>query len=333
MKILVTGGLGYIGSHTVVELQQAGHSVIVADNCSNADTTVLRGISNITGHPVDFEYVDIRNIDKLRYILEKYETIDAVIHFAAKKSVSESENVPLDYYDNNVTGTINLLRFVKEWNIPRLVFSSSCTVYGEPERLPVSESESIKTPTSVYGHTKQLCEQIIQNFMKEHECGVMLLRYFNPVGAHPSAKIGELPHGVPDNLVPYVTQTAAGIRDQLVVHGTDYDTVDGTCVRDYLHVVDLAKAHVMAVTKCEAFQATAVNLGTGKGYSVKQVLDTFERVNNLKLNYKLGPRRPGDVSAVYNDPAYAHETLGWEAKEDLDTMLRDAWRWQQTLNK
>lgn len=333
MKILVTGGLGYIGSHTVVELQHAGHSVIVVDNCSNADTQVLRGITSITGWPVDFEYVDIRNLDQLTSGLEKYETIDAVIHFAAKKSVGESENKPLDYYDNNVTGTVNLLRFVKEWNIPRFIFSSSCTVYGEPEHLPVCENESIKTPASVYGHTKQLCEQIIQNSMKEHEFGVMLLRYFNPVGAHPSARIGELPHGVPDNLVPYVTQTAAGLRDQLVIHGNDYDTPDGTCIRDYLHVVDLAKAHVMAVTKCEAFQATAVNLGTGTGYSVKQVIDTFERVNDIKLNYKYGPRRAGDVPEIYNDPTYAAKILGWHAEKDLDTMLVDAWRWQQTLNK
>lgn len=331
MKILVTGGLGYIGSHTVVELIQSGHSVIVVDNCSNADTDVLRGITRITGHPVDFEYLDIRNLADMRSRLSKYETIDAVIHFAAKKSVSESETNPLDYYDNNVTGTLNLMKFIKEWNINKFVFSSSCTVYGAPENLPVNEQEPLKEASSVYGHTKQLCEQIIQNTMKEHEFGVMLLRYFNPIGAHSSGYIGELPRGEPGNLVPYITQTAAGIRECITIHGDDYDTPDGTCVRDYIHVVDLAKAHVTAVTKCEPHQADIVNLGTGQGYSVKEIIETFERVNNLKLNYKIGPRRPGDGAIIYNDPTYAKQRLGWSAENSLDEMLRDSWNWQKQL--
>lgn len=331
MNILVTGGLGFIGSHTVVELQQAGHDVIIVDNCSNADTDVLYGIQKITGIRPEFENIDIRKLNNLRSKLFKYENIDAVIHFAAKKSVGESEKNPLDYYDNNVTGTCKLLQFVKEWNIPRFVFSSSCTVYGTPNILPVSESEPIKQPGSVYGHTKQVCESIIKNFMKEHEFSAMILRYFNPVGAHPTGNIGELPLGSPDNLVPYITQTAAGKREQLTIHGNDYDTPDGTCIRDYLHVVDLAKAHVLAVTKCEAFQADAVNLGTGKGYSVKQIVDTFEHVTGTKLNYVYGPRRSGDITEVYNNPTYAASRLGWSAEFGLEKMLEDAWRWQQNI--
>lgn len=331
MRVLVTGGLGFIGSHTVVELQLAGHDVIIADNCSNADTDVLLGVEKITNTRPDFENVDIRNTSELASKMFKYENIDAVVHFAAKKSVGESESNPLTYYDNNVNGTLSLLKFIKDWNIPRVVFSSSCTVYGLPDTLPVSEREPIKTAGSVYGHTKQVCEQMLTNFMKEHECGMMVLRYFNPVGAHPSANIGELPRGAPDNLVPYITQTAAGIRDQLTIHGDDYDTPDGTCVRDYLHVVDLAKAHVLAVTKCEAFQADHINLGTGKGYSVREIVETFEEVTNIKLNYSIGPRRPGDIPAVWNDPEYAKSRLGWSAELNLSQMLKHAWEWQKTL--
>lgn len=331
MRVLVTGGLGFIGSHTVVELQQAGHEVVIVDNCSNADTDVLLGIQKITGTRPGFENVDIRDTSELRSKMFKYENIDAVVHFAAKKSVGESESSPLSYYDNNVTGTLSLLKFIKDWNIPRVIFSSSCTVYGHPEKLPVSERESIKTAGSVYGHTKQVCEQILTNFMKEHEYGLMVLRYFNPVGAHPSAHIGELPRGSPDNLVPYITQTAAGIRDQLTIYGDDYDTPDGSCVRDYLHVVDLAKAHVLAVTKCEAFQADHINLGTGKGYSVKEIVETFEKETDIKLNYKIGPRRPGDIPAVWNDPEYAKSRLGWSAELDLVQMLQHAWEWQKSL--
>lgn len=333
MKILVTGGLGFIGSHTVVELQQTGHDVIIVDNCTNANTDVLTGIQQITGTRPDFENVDIRNLPDLRSKLFKYDTIDAVIHFAAKKSVGESEKVPLSYYDNNVTGTCKLLQFIKEWNIPRIIFSSSCTVYGDPANLPVTEQEPIKTPGSVYGHTKQVCESMITNFTKEHECGVMLLRYFNPVGAHPTGCIGELPLGTPDNLVPYITQTAIGKRDQLTVHGNDYATPDGTCVRDYIHVVDLAKAHVTAVAKCEAFKIDVINIGTGQGYSVKEIVETFESVNNVKLNHVYGPRRPGDLPIIFNDPTYAQNRLGWKAVHNLETMLKDAWSWEQKINE
>jgi UDP-glucose 4-epimerase len=334
VRIIVTGGLGYIGSHTVVELQQSGHEVIIIDNCSNANTDVLIGIKKITGVTPKFIEADIRDIDSMRSSLFPGPIeIDAVIHFAAKKSVGESEQNPLLYYDNNVTGTAKLLQFIMEWGIPRLVFSSSCTVYGEPDNLPVNELEPIKPASSVYGQTKQMCEQMIMNVRKQHTFGSMILRYFNPVGAHPTANIGELPLGTPGNLVPYISQTAAGIRKQLIIHGDDYDTPDGTCIRDYLHVVDLAKAHVMAVTKCEAFHADRINLGTGQGYSVQQIVDTFERVNNLKLNYTIGPRRQGDIASIYNDPTYAKQRLGWEAKLGLDSMLHDAWRWQQKINR
>lgn len=331
MNVLVTGGLGFIGSHTVVELQQAGHNVIIVDNCSNADTDVLYGIQKITGIRPDFENIDIRELWALRSKLFAYETIDAVVHFAAKKSVGESEKRPLDYYDNNVTGTAKLLQFVKEWNIPRIIFSSSCTVYGSPENLPITEAEPIKPASSVYGSTKQVCEMMIKDFMKEHECSTILLRYFNPVGAHPSGYIGELPLGTPDNLVPYITQTAAGKRDLLTIHGDDYDTPDGTCIRDYIHVVDLAKAHVLAVDKCKAHQSDTINIGTGTGYSVKEIVDTFERVNGVDLNYKYGPRRPGDTPVMYNDPSYAKKSLGWQSRYNLEEMLEHAWNWQKQI--
>lgn len=333
MKILVTGGLGYIGSHTVVELIQSGHDVVIYDNCSNSTVDVLTGIESITGvNPVHInrDILDLCDTGSIS-LREDHPDIDAVIHFAAKKSVGESESTPEKYYTNNVVGTLNVLKYIKQCNIKKFVFSSSCTVYGEPETLPVNENTPTKPASSVYGRTKQICEQMICDYVKEHDFGAMLLRYFNPVGAHDSGFIGELPRGTPDNLIPYVTQTAAGIREQLVVHGNDYDTPDGTCVRDYIHVMDLAKAHVSAVTRCEASQVPAVNLGTGRGYSVKEVIDTFELVSGVKLNYIYGPRRPGDLPAIYNDPSYAKQFLNWSTSYNLRQMLADSWSWQQNI--
>lgn len=333
MKILVTGGLGYIGSHTVVELISTGHEVIILDNCANATINVLSGIEKITGKKPDYINEDILNLhgSRANYIQCKHPDIDAVIHFAAKKSVEESECSPYSYYTNNVVGTLNVLSFIKQCNISKFVFSSSCTVYGDPDTLPVNESSPIKPASSVYGTTKQFCEQIIQDYTKEYNYGVMLLRYFNPVGAHESGYIGELPRGTPSNLIPYVTQTAAGIREKLTVYGSNYNTPDGTCIRDYIHVVDLAQAHVSAVTRCEASEVSIVNLGTGRGYSVKEVIDTFEQVSGKKLNYIYGNRRAGDLPEIYNDPSYAKQFLNWSASHDLSRMLTDSWRWQQTL--
>lgn len=333
MTILVTGGLGFIGSHTVVELIQQGHDVVIVDNCSNSTTDVLLGIKKITGVLPVHKNIDITDADSLSTMVAEldHSSIDALVHFAAKKSVSESITSPMNYYYNNVLGTMNLMTIVKELNIDRVVFSSSCTVYGTPEALPVNESESIKPATSTYGTTKQMCEQIIRDFRNEHKFTGWLLRYFNPTGAHSSGHIGELPYGVPDNLVPYITQTAAGKRECLTIYGNDYDTLDGTCIRDYIHVVDLAKAHVAAVNNCTTYDVGHVNLGTGTGYSVKQMVDTFERVNNVKLEYKFGPRRPGDTPEIYCDTAYAKLALGWEARLNLDDMMLDAWNWQTTI--
>ena len=333
MKILVTGGLGYIGSHTVVELIDSGHDVVIYDDCSNSTVDVLSRIKNITGVKplhVNRDILDLQDLGTTS-LRDVQSNIDAVIHFAAKKSVGESESNPHKYYTNNVVGTLNVLNYIKQCNIKKFVFSSSCTVYGEPETLPVNEHTPIKPASSVYGTTKQICEQMVRDYIKEHDFGAMLLRYFNPVGAHESGLIGELPRGAPDNLIPYVTQTAAGIRDQLIVHGNDYNTPDGTCIRDYIHVVDLAKAHVSAITKCKTSQVPVVNLGTGRGYSVKEVIDTFELISGKKLNYKYGPRRSGDLPEMYNDPSYAKQFLNWTAERELNEMLTDSWNWQQHI--
>lgn len=334
--VIVTGGLGYIGSHTVVELLNANYDVVVADNLSNSSEKVINGIQKITGKNIEFVNLDIRDYFKLESLIGLYQ-LDTVgvIHFAACKSVGESMKEPSKYYDNNVTGTNNLLKAMKRYKANNLVFSSSCTVYGQADDLPVTEQTPQKPAESVYGRTKQICEQMIKDFHREHDFNSILLRYFNPIGAHETAYIGELPNGTPDNLLPYVAQTASGQRDLLTVFGTDYNTKDGTCVRDYLHVVDLAKAHVKAleISSKKNLKAEPVNLGTGTGYSVKEVLETFEKENNIKVNTHYGNRRKGDVEAIYADPSYAKELLNWEAELGLKEMVTSVWKWQNNISR
>lgn len=337
MRVLVTGGLGYIGSHTVVELITAGHDVVIVDNLSNSSQDVLRGIQKTIEPlclPDQFHRIDLRDRAHLCRLFKEYTDIECVIHFAACKSVGESMLNPEKYYDNNVTGTFNLLSEIREHNIKNLIFSSSCTVYGQADQLPITEQTPIKPAESVYGRSKQICEQMIEDFHLGHDFNSILLRYFNPIGAHESACIGERPNGVPDNLIPYVTQAAAGEREKITVFGTDYDTPDGTCVRDYIHVVDLARAHVKAVEACQhnSFQAEPINLGTGNGYTVKQVLDSFEKHNNIKLNVEYGDRRPGDITAAWADASKASDMLGWTAELGLEQMVTSAWQWQLKQN-
>lgn len=332
MRILVTGGLGFIGSHTVVELLKTGHDVHIVDNCTNSNTEALLRIKDITGKVPGYDYVDIRDLPALRYIAKNLNKIDAIIHFAALKSVSESMNEPYKYYTNNVTGTLNVLAILKECNVSTLIFSSSATVYGEPETLPITEQEPIKPASSVYGTTKQVCERMIQDYQREYQFTGWLLRYFNPVGAHPTGLLGEAPSGVPNNLFPYITQTAVGIREQLTVYGKDYETSDGTCMRDFIHVVDLAKAHVATLTSPVKSKTKIVNVGTGRGHTVQEVIDAFQHVNKLKLNYKYAERRPGDVPITYCDAAHAQEVLGWCTEMTLTDMVRDAWNYQQRLS-
>ena len=332
--VIVTGGLGYIGSHTVVELLNANYDVVVADNLSNSSEKVIDGIHKITGKTIEFINLDIRDYFKLESLLGFYQlSTVGVIHFAACKSVGESMKEPSKYYDNNVTGTNNLLKAMKRYKADNLVFSSSCTVYGQADDLPVTEQTPQKPAESVYGRTKQICEQMIKDFHAEYNYNSVLLRYFNPIGAHESALIGELPNGTPDNLLPYVAQTASGKRELFTVFGDDYNTEDGTCVRDYLHVVDLAKAHVVAMEKSteKNLKAEPINLGTGKGYSVKQVLEAFETENNIKVNTHYGNRRKGDVEAIYADPSYAFEILGWTTKYELKDMVKSVWKWELNL--
>ena len=334
MKCLVTGGLGYIGSHTCVELMQAGHDVTIIDNLSNSSSQVLNNIHNIVDdRAAQFYHADLRDSPHMNRLFRALK-FDAVVHFAACKSVGESMSNPDKYYDNNVTGTYNLLSCMQHNDVKNLIFSSSCTVYGQADQLPITEQTPIKPAESVYGRTKQMCEQMITDIHLGYDYSSMLLRYFNPIGAHESAKIGEQPNGVPDNLIPYVTQAAAGEREKITVFGTDYDTVDGTCVRDYIHVVDLAKAHVRAVEACEhgSFKADPINLGTGDGYSVKQVLDSFEKHNDIKLNVEYGDRRSGDITAAWADASKASDMLGWTAELGLEQMVTSAWQWQLEQN-
>lgn len=338
--ILVTGGTGYIGSHTVVELQQQGYDVVVVDNLSNSSVDVLDGVEAITGKRPAFENVDCLDYANLDRVFEQYPDIDAVIHFAASKAVNESVQKPLMYYRNNVVSLVNLLELMSVHNVKNIVFSSSCTVYGQPdpEHLPVDETAPRKTATSPYGNTKQINEDILMDQAHAHEdLQVTILRYFNPIGAHPSALIGELPNGVPGNLLPYVTQTAIGLRERLRIFGDDYNTPDGTCIRDYIYVVDLAKAHVKAVqrmlTEPLRDQVEVFNLGTGRGLSVKEIVDTFIRVSGVHLPFEIVGRREGDIEQVWADPTRANRVLGWSAETPIEDVLLSAWRWEQHLRE
>lgn len=330
MKILVTGGTGFIGSHTVVELLNCGHEVVVIDNLSNSNAIVLNRIFEITGKNVDFYNIDIRNYDDLDELFQEH-TFDCCIHFAGLKAVGESIEKPILYYDNNVVGTLNLLKIMGKNNCKNIIFSSSATVYGTPEKMPITENEKISNATNPYGQSKIIIEGILNDLYKaDNEWNIVLLRYFNPIGAHKSSKIGENPFGVPNNLMPYVTQVAIGKRDFLNIFGNDYDTKDGTCIRDYIHVVDLAKGHVCALKNIMANKGLSVyNLGTGKGYSVLDVVQTFERVNGVKIPYKFAPRRDGDVMINFADATKAKQELGWVAENSLDDMCKDAWNWQK----
>lgn len=335
-KILVTGGTGYIGSHTVVELQQQGYEVVIFDNLSNSKIEVLNGIEKITGIRPAFENVDCVDYVNMDRMFEKYPDIDAIIHFAASKAVGESVEKPLLYYRNNLVSLMNILQLMPIYKIKNIVFSSSCTVYGQPDQLPVTESAPIKPALSPYGNTKQISEEIIKDTVHASEVyQATILRYFNPIGAHPSTEIGELPNGVPNNLLPFVTQTAMGIRKQLLVFGDDYNTPDGSCIRDYINVVDLAKAHVIAVNrmleKKSKSNVEIFNLGTGRGLSVLEIINTFERVNGVKVPYRIVERREGDIEQVWADPTYANKELGWEAKETVEETLRSAWQWELKL--
>jgi UDP-glucose 4-epimerase len=332
--ILVTGGTGYIGSHTVVELQEAGYEVVIIDNLSNSHAEVIDSIQQITGTRPSFEKVDLRDREATLNVFKKHSEIEAIIHFAALKAVGESVEIPLEYYKNNIDGLIHLLEGMQESTVKHLVFSSSCTVYGEPDKLPVDENAPIKKANSPYGNTKQIDEQIMQDFrVANSEYNFIALRYFNPIGAHPSALIGELPLGTPNNLVPFITQTAIGLRDELKVFGDDYNTPDGSAVRDYINVVDLAKAHVVAINRLLEGENKSgfeiFNLGTGKGNSVFEVIKSFEKVTEKQLKYKVVGKRQGDVEQVYADTRFANDELGWKAEKSIDETLLSAWKWEQ----
>ncbi|MDJ0364264.1 UDP-glucose 4-epimerase GalE [Hymenobacter sp. H14-R3] len=339
MKILVTGGAGYIGSHTVVELAQAGYEPIIIDNFSNSKESVLGGLRAILGRDVPCHRIDCGDAEALRGVLKQEDNVQGVIHFAAFKAVGESVAEPLKYFQNNVGSLLTLLEVLPEFGIESLVFSSSCTVYGVPDALPVTEATPTKPASSPYGRTKQMCEDIVHDLAAApgNKLYTILLRYFNPIGAHESAKIGELPLGTPNNLVPFITQTAVGIREKLTIFGNDYDTVDGTNVRDYIHVVDLAQAHIAAVQRLLDRKATdtveTFNVGTGHGNSVLEVVQTFEQASGQKLNYVIGPRRPGDVPAIYADATKAAEVLGFKTSTSLFDSLASSWKWQLTLGK
>lgn len=336
MKILVTGGLGFIGSHTVVELQNKGYEVIIIDNCSNSSPEVLKGITAVTGKQPIFEQFDLREKDKVKDFFLTHNDIEGVIHFAASKAVGESVEKPLLYYENNLSTLIYILQELVNKPSASFIFSSSCTVYGQADELPITEDAPVKAAESPYGNTKQIGEEIIRDTCKVYpKLKAVALRYFNPIGAHPSAEIGELPIGVPQNLVPFITQTAMGLREQLSVFGDDYPTNDGTCIRDYIHVVDLAKAHVVALQRLledkNKSNYEVFNVGTGTGSSVLEVIQSFEKVSDQKLNYKIVARREGDITAAYADTSKANNELGWKAHSSLDESLSSAWKWEQKV--
>ncbi|SFI80462.1 UDP-glucose 4-epimerase GalE [Myroides guanonis] len=337
MKVLVTGGLGFIGSHTVVELQSEGFEVIIVDDLSNSSLDVLDGITAITSIKPTFENMDLRCKKSVQGLFEKYQDIERVIHFAASKAIGESFERPLLYYENNLTTLIHILQGLENKKNPQLIFSSSCTVYGQAKEIPITEVAPIQSALSPYGNTKQIGEEIIADTAQVTNISAVLLRYFNPIGAHESCLIGELPLGVPQNLIPFITQTAIGLRDELAVFGDDYDTVDGTCVRDYIHVVDLAKAHVAAlkrlINKENLSKIEDFNIGMGTGTSVLEIIESFERVNSIKLPYKIVNRRRGDIAVAYADTKKANDVLGWKATKTLDEALSSAWRWQQLVSE
>ncbi len=333
--VLVAGGAGYIGSHTAVELVEAGYDVVIVDNLSNSTEAAVEGVRKITG--VDVPFVEVDCCDKAAFakVFEAYE-FNSAIHFAASKAVGESVQKPLEYYSNNLTSLMNLISLMREYKRENIIFSSSCTVYGEPDAQPVTEATPRKEATSPYGNTKSMSEDILRDSTRTYEnLRGIALRYFNPIGAHPTALIGELPQGVPQNLIPYITQTAAGLRECLSVFGDDYPTPDGSCIRDYIDVVDLAKAHVVAVKrlieKAQEEDYEVFNIGTGNGVSVLELIRRFEAVNDLKLNYKIAPRRAGDITAIWADPARANNVLGWSATRNLDDTLASAWAWERHI--
>lgn len=336
MKVLVTGGLGFIGSHTVVELQEKGFEVVIVDDLSNSSIDVLEGIEAITGKSPIFEKLDLKEKYDVENFFKKHKDIKGIIHFAASKAVGESVEKPLMYYENNLNTLIYVLKEVLKLKESNFIFSSSCTVYGQADEMPIKEQAPVKPAESPYGNTKQIGEEVIMDTCKVYpDFKAISLRYFNPIGAHPSAKIGELPIGVPQNLVPYITQTAAGIRQELSVFGNDYPTPDGTCIRDYIHVVDLAKAHVVALERLlqntNKSNYEVFNIGTGCGSSVLEVIESFERVSGLKLNYKFADRRPGDVVKAYADTSKSNEELGWKAQSTLDEAMLSAWKWEKHI--
>jgi UDP-glucose 4-epimerase len=334
-KILVTGGCGYIGAHTILDLIENGFDPVCIDNNSRSTTALLDGIKSITGQPVKNYKVDLCDFDDTYAVFQENEGIEGIIHFAAFKAVGESVEKPLMYFENNLTSLINVLKCTKEFNVPNFIFSSSCTVYGSPDEIPVTEKTRIKPAESPYGATKQMGEEIVREATRDGETNSILLRYFNPVGAHPSTLIGEIPFGAPQNLVPAITQTAVGKLDELTVYGADYPTRDGSCLRDFIHVCDIAHAHTLALqhlikkqsnSSCEIF-----NLGTGNGITVLEVIKSFEKVSGVRLNYTIGPRRPGDIVAIYANNSFARDTLGWQIKYSLDEMMSTAWKWELKL--
>lgn len=335
MKILVTGGLGFIGSHTVVELQNKGFEVIIVDDLSNSSLNVLDGISRITGNTPAFEKLDLREKAKVQDFFKRHSDIAGVIHFAASKAVGESVENPLLYYENNINTLVYILQELSKKNKADFIFSSSCTVYGQAEKMPITEDASVQPAASPYGNTKQIGEEIIKDVTKVTNINAILLRYFNPIGAHPTAEIGELPIGVPQNLVPFITQTAAGIRESLSVYGDDYPTPDGTAIRDYIHVVDLAKAHVVALQRLienkNQDKVETFNVGTGTGSSVLEVITAFEKVSGQKLPYKIVGRREGDITVAYANTDKANTVLGWKAQSTLEEALASAWKWEQKI--